>query len=98
MTDVNQEQVVLTEEQKYLQDILAKFNADPEDPGLTEAERVLLKKVVVIEREVAGLVEQFTELNKEVTERQEKMNALNQQLLLKRGQSQGLVESLLALR
>jgi hypothetical protein len=98
MTDANQEQVVLTEEQRYLQSVLEKFNADPEDPGLTESERVLLGKVVTIEKEVNDLVEQFNTLNKEVSERQEGMNVLNQQLLLKRGQSQGLVESLLALR
>jgi ABC-type Fe3+-hydroxamate transport system substrate-binding protein len=97
MTDVNQEQV-LTKEQKYLQDILAKFNLDQNDPDLTEPERILLGKIVAIEKEANELIEQFTSLNKEVTERQEKMNNINQQLLLKRGQSQGLVESLLALR
>jgi hypothetical protein len=92
------EQVVLTEEQKYLQDVLAKFNLDQDDPGLTEPERILLRKIAAIEKEVNELIEQFTGLNKEVTERQERMNTINQQLLLKRGQSQGLVESLLALR
>jgi len=92
------EERVLTEEQKYLQNVLAKFNLDQEDPGLTEPERILLKKIAAIEKEVNELIEQFTSLNKEVTDRQEKMNTLNQQLLLKRGQSQGLVDSLLALR
>lgn len=99
MIDIEQEkQVVLTEEQKYLQSILAKFNDNSADSSLTDIERVLLGKVAVIEKEVNTLVESFNNLNKEISEKQENMNVLNQQLLLKRGKSQGLIESLLALR
>ena len=96
MTD--QKQVALTKEQKYLDDIFAKFNADPEDPDLTETERTLLKKLSIVIKEVSELARQFNELDKEVSDRQEKMSTINQELLLKKGQSQGLVESLLALR
>jgi hypothetical protein len=97
MTDVKQE-VPLTEEQKYLQGILGKFNENQEDPTLSLAERKLLGKVVFVEKEVNDLAQEFVKLNNEVKEKQEQMNALNQQILLKKGQSQGLVESLLTLR
>lgn len=97
MTDTKQ-QVVLTEDQKYLQGISEKFNVNPEDTELTEVERVLLKKVILIEKEISELITQFNSLNEEMKERQEKINILTQQLTSKKGQSQGIVESLLLLR
>ena len=97
MTETKQ-QVNLTEEQKYLQDILGRFNVNNQDPTLSLAEKKLLSRVVVVETDVNNLSQEFVKLNNEIKEKQEKMNTLNQQILLKRGQSQGLVDSLLALR
>lgn len=89
---------VLTEEQSYLQEVLQKFNTDQDDPYLTDIEKSLLKKVVVVEKEVRDMRNELDKLSTEITERQEKINTLNQRLLFKRGQSEGLVESLLTLR
>lgn len=85
----------LTPDQEYLNSILEKFNADPNDESLSETERVLLQKVMDVEKEVVELSEQFNTLAEEIKAKQEKAN---QQILLKKGQSQGLVDSLLALR
>ena len=99
MTDTNQEQTAeLSEDNKYLQSVVDKFNADPNDPTLTTAEHVLIQKVVLVQKEVNDLAQQFVQLNNEVKEKQEQMATLNQQIVLKKGQSQGLIESLLALR
>lgn len=87
-----------TEEQKYLQEVLQRFNTDQDDPYLTDTEKSLLKKVVIVEKEVRDMLSELDKLNIEITERQEKINALNQRLLFRKGQSQGLVESLLTLR
>lgn len=98
MTDTKEQTAPLSPEQKYLQGILAKFNANAEDASLSTAEKLLLQRVVVVEKEVNDLAQKFVELSEEVKKKQDEMNSLNQQIILRRGQSQGLVESLLALR
>jgi len=100
--EVRQEEAVqgqpMTPEQAYLQDILQKFNADPEDPTLQTAEKVLLTKIQTTQQNIADVAKQIEELNNEIRERQEKGNQLVQQLVHLQGQSQGYVDSLLALR
>jgi len=70
---------------------LAKFNANPEDPGLSEAERVLMGKIVLVQKDIAEKVNRVNELNKESQE-------LTQQVVHLQGQSQGFLDSLLALK
>lgn len=100
MTEVKevQEQRQLTPEQAYLEEILQKFNANPEDPTLGDAERVLLSRIQTVQRNIGDVAKQIEELNGEIRERQEKGNQLVQQLVHLQGQSQGYVDSLLALR
>ena len=88
----------LSPEQAYLQGVLAKFNENPEDPTLHQAERVLLKKIRDVQQAIAEAAKQVEELNTEIRERQEKGNQVVQQLVHLQGQSQGYVDSLLALR
>jgi len=84
--------------QEYLKDILEKFNANNSDSTLSDAERLLLQKTVGVEKEINNLSQEFVKLNNEIKEKQDQMNQLNQKIVLKRGQSQGFVESLLVLR
>lgn len=88
----------LTPEQQYLQGLLDKFNANAEDPTLTHAQRALLGQVRAVTQELSQLFVQADEVNKEIQEGNSKLQNLQQQVLLKRGQSQGLVDALLALR
>jgi t-SNARE complex subunit (syntaxin) len=88
----------LTPEQLYFEGILKKFNANPNDTALSEAERVLLSKIKATQTIIADLAKQVEDLNTEIRERQEKGDQLIQQLIHAQGQSQGFVDSLLALR
>jgi len=92
------QQAQLSPAQKYLQSLLDRFNANPQDETLTPVQRALLSQVQAVTKEISSLVVQGEEVNNEIVERQNKLVQLNQQVLLKRGQSQGLVEALLALR
>jgi hypothetical protein len=94
MTDQNQ----LTQEQAYLQAILEKFNTDPEDPTLQHAEKILLTKIKEIQQFISERTKEIDALNIEIRERQEKGNAIVQKVVHAQGQSQGYLESLLAVR
>lgn len=88
----------MTPDQAYLQGVLEKFNTNPEDPTLVQSEKVLLGKIRGTQQTISELAKQVEDLNTEIRERQEKGNQLVQQLVHAQGQSQGYVDSLLALR
>jgi len=92
------EQIQLTPDQAYLQAVLEKFNVNPEDPTLQDVEKILLSRIRDTQHEISQLAQEVEKLNGEICERQEKGNQLVQQLVHKQGQSQGYVESLLALK
>jgi len=100
--DVRQEEMgqeqPMTPEQAYLQEVLGKFNENPADESLGETEKVLLAKIRTTQQSIADLAKQVEDLNTEIRERQEKGNGLVQQLVHLQGQSQGYVDSLLALK
>lgn len=79
------------ENQVYLESVLAKYNADPNDPSLSVAERVLMGKIALSQKEINDKVTEINELNK-------KAQALTQQVVHLQGQSQGFLDSLLALK
>lgn len=98
MTDATEKQVQLTPEQAYLQDLLGKFQANPEDPEIGETERILIAQIVEVQKVISELSKQVEELNGEIRERQEKGNGFVQQIIGKQGESQGYVNTLLKLR
>lgn len=100
MTDTQEQKVEqpVSEDNRYLQSVVDKFNTDPNDLTLTKPESILIQKVVLVQKEVNDFAQEYVKLSNEIKEKQDQMNTLNQQIILKRGQSQGLVESLLALR
>jgi len=100
--DVRQEEAVqeqtVSPEQAYLNDILQKFNINPEDESLKETEKLLLSKIQAVQKAISEASKEIEQLNEEIRERQEKGNGLVQKLVHLQGQSQGYVDSLLALR
>lgn len=84
--------------QTYLEDVLKKFNANPNDPSLDDVEKVLLRRIQEVHIEISNLSKQLEGLNKEIKERQDKGEQLVQQLVHLQGKSQGFVDSLLALK
>lgn len=82
---------VPTEAQQYLQGVLDKFNSNPEDPSLSAAERALMRKIADTQRDLNEKVQKINELNQEAQN-------LTQQVVHLQGQSQGFIDSLLALR
>lgn len=95
---MTEEKVVVSPEQEYFNQVLAKFNENPQDEALTEPERVLLEKIKTTQKEMSELATEFETLNKEVAERQERGAQLAQRMAHLQGRSQGYVDSLLALR
>ena len=95
---MTEEKTEVTPEQKYFDEVLTKFNENPNDETLTEPERVLLDKIRSAQKEMSDLATEFETNNKEVAERQEKGARMAQQLAHLQGRSQGYVDSLLALR
>jgi peptidoglycan hydrolase CwlO-like protein len=88
----------LNPNQAYLQDLLNKFNADPNDPTLDDTTKVLLGQVILVQQDVSKFSKQIEDLNAEIKERQDKGNQLLQQVIHKQGESQGYVNALLKLR
>lgn len=88
----------LSPDNKYLQELLNKYGANQSDESLTAVQRTLLAQVQTLTKDVGSITSQAEELSKEITERQNTIMQLNQQVLHKRGQSQGLIDALLALR
>jgi hypothetical protein len=85
-------------QQMYLENILEKFNANPDDPSLGDIEKVLLRKIQEVHIKISNLSKQLEGLNKEIKERQDKGEPLVQQLVHLQGKSQGYIDSLLALK
>ena len=92
------DQIQLTPEQAYLQSILDKFNADPNDSSLQDVEKVLLFKIKELQQLISEKAKEVDQLNSEIRERQEKGQSLVQQIVHAQGQSQGYIGSLLAIR
>lgn len=97
MSETKQEPV-LTQDQAYLQEVLQKFNTNPEDESLKDVEKVLLGKIRETQEAISKISQEIEDLNTEIRERQEKGNGLVQQLVHLQGQSQGFLDSLLALK
>lgn len=85
-------------EKVYLENALEKYNKNPDDPYLTETEKVLLRKITEIEKTKSELNKKYTDLKKEIEKIQERMNNIEQQCIYLGGQSQGVLDSLLTLR
>jgi len=98
MVDATKQEVQLTPDQAYLKGLLDMFNADPNSADLDDTAKMLLGQIQVVQQEIAELAKQIEELNGEIRERQEKGNGLVQQVVLKQGESQGYINTLLKLR
>lgn len=98
MSEETKQEPVLTQDQAYLQEVLQKFNTNPEDESLKDVEKVLLGKIRETQEAISKISQEIEDLNTEIRERQEKGNGLVQQLVHLQGQSQGFLDSLLALK
>lgn len=82
----------------HIKKLIEEFNSNPDSDQLTNAERAILKKLLLIEKEANEIVNNSNKLSDEIKNRQEQLAELTKQILIKKGQSQGLIESLLTLR
>jgi hypothetical protein len=98
MTEEQQTSNNLNPDQAYLQDLLNKFNANPNDPTLDDTVKILLGQVIAVQQDVSSVSKQIEDLNAEIKERQDKGNQLLQKIIHKQGESQGYVTALLKLR
>ena len=90
---------MLTEEQTvYLQEVFDKFNADPFDESLKDFERLLMNKFQEVQEAIAKSSKEIDGVNEDINKLQDKGNSLVKRITHLRGQSQGFLDSLLALR
>lgn len=88
----------MSPEVAYLNDLLKKFNENPDDPSLNPMVKFLLGQIRTSQQEVSDIMKQVETLNNEIRERQSKGEALIQQLNRKQGESQGYINTILAIR
>lgn len=91
-------EVQLSPEQQYLADLINKFNANPEDDTITAEQRVLIGQLTQVTKTISSMVVRSNELASEIQTNQNSLSEIQQNLLFKRGQSQGLVDALFALQ
>jgi len=84
--------------QEYLQALVAKYNANPNDETLSEVEKVLLAKVAEAEKNLNGLVQQATELEKDINSKSQSLADLRATMVREKGKSDAFVEALVALK
>jgi len=84
--------------QEYLQELVAKYNANPNDETLSEVEKVLLAKVAEAEKNLNTLVQQATELEKEINSKSQSLADLRATMVREKGKSDAFVEALVALK
>lgn len=78
----------------YIEDVLKKFNENPEDESLTDAEKTLLGQVREVEKTVSEMAERINNLENEIGERRNKIAELSSNLLFAKGMSRGLTDAL----
>jgi hypothetical protein len=89
------ENKVFTENQQYLQVLLSKFNADPNDPDLDTTVRLLLNEIQAAQKKVVDLSQEAEKIRSEMSQ---KLDSITQQIIHKQGESQGYTNLLLKLR
>lgn len=88
----------INEKNSYLNDILKKFNDNPEDPSLDKVAYILLTQIREVQEKITELSAEISKINEEILERQKKGESIIQQITHKQGESQGYVNALLKLR
>ena len=88
----------LTPEQQYLDGLIKKYQANPDDPELLPLQRFLLGAVLKVEGEVKELMKKLDGLNEEIKVKQEGCAGVIQEINGKRGEANGYVNTLLAVK
>jgi len=97
MVDANQG-TQLASNEIYLKELLEVFNKNPNSADLDDTTKILLGQIREVQQEVTGLSQQIEQLNNEIRERREKANNLVENLILKKGENQGHLNTLLKIR
>jgi len=84
--------------QEYLQELVVKYNANPNDETLSEVEKVLLTKVAEAEKNLNTLLQQATDLEKELSAKSQSLSDLRATMVREKGKSDAFVEALVALK
>lgn len=84
--------------QEYLQGLVAKYNANPNDKSLSDTERKLLGKIAEVEKKVVALLQQAEELDKELNTKTQNLAELKSLMVREKGKSDAFIEALLALK
>ena len=84
--------------QEYIQNLVAKYNANPNDETLSATEKTLLAKIAGVERKVAELFKQAEELEKEINAKTQSLMEVRNVVVRERGKSEAFLEALLALK
>lgn len=94
---------------EYIELLLARFNANPEDESLTPIEKQLLSLAKEYQNKIASYNVRIQEIdsnikrikeeaNKDINSNQVESSELTNKILYLQGQSQGLIDALVALQ
>lgn len=83
---------------EYLKEVLEKFNVDKNNPELSNTEKVLLSKLTEVEKNISNVSQQMEETGSVIESKNQEMNILRSNLLQLKGQSQGIISAILALK
>jgi len=82
------------DQNEYLTNLFAKFNANKEDPELNDAERMLLISMEKAESKIVNLTKQVNAINDNIKKLQAEANNIMNEIVACRGETQGYVNAL----
>lgn len=86
------------ENKEYLNKVVERYNANPDDAELSDTEKALLSRLVEVEKRLAALRQQAGELEKDINQKTQSLYELRNVMVHEKGKSDGLVDALLSLK
>jgi len=83
---------------EYIQELIKKFNEDPEDSTILAHEKVILAKVYETEGQKQQLVDEAEELAKEAEEKFKELELKKQQIAHLATRSGAFIDSIIAMK
>lgn len=77
---------------KYIVDLIIRYNNNQSDPSISAFELVLLNKIRESEKRVSNAIDKIKTLNNEIQTRNQEMSNLNNDIIKERGRNEAMFE------
>lgn len=78
--------------------LLAKYNANPADPTITDNERLMLARIQETGKKLVNIEQQLEALQKEINQKTQQMQELRATGIKEQGRQEAFVDAILAMR